>query len=496
MIKQADIIIYFFKIIITNIYAFYSFKKMSNIKINKVITEIIILLTNITVTILCTYIEFYINTLLSLLIMCLLYGCIIGIATKNKIGYTLVSMIISYAICVICQVISLLIIFIPYRLINIPNNYLYLLIISLVQFILIYAFFKIKRFKYGFDFLYKRLNNDFADIIMINISVAVILITCLLGTIFDGIEEVRKNLLITFVILGFTMLVMIQKTLTMYYKQKLLENTLKEYKEELNAKQNEIENLKNEKFNISKITHEFYNRQKALELLVKQNITPNNNISEISASKNVLNIIKSLTEEYSEEFNTIKELPKLESTGITEIDSIFKYMQNECNKNNIEFKLKIIGNIHPLINNIIPKNKLETLIGDHIRDAINAVNAINTENKEILVILGIKNKKYELAIHDTGIDFTIETLLKLGKEAVTTNSNNGGSGIGFLTTFETLKQTKASLIITEQNPNKERYYSKSVIIRFDGKNQYKIRSYRAFEIKKHRNKENIIIEKT
>ena len=493
---KSDIIIYFLKLLVMGIFICYGYIKMSNKKKMKLTVSISIFMVSLILGIVCTYIKFFINSFLSVIVFCFSFGSLLAIITKNKMGYTLVATMISSAICVICQVISLLIIFIPYRLINIPNNYLYLLIISLVQFILIYAFFKIKRFKYGFDFLYKRLNNDFADIIMINISVAVILITCLLGTIFDGIEEVRKNLLITFVILGFTMLVMIQKTLTMYYKQKLLENTLKEYKEELNAKQNEIENLKNEKFKISKITHEFYNRQKALELLVKQNINNDSKIQKSNVSKNVLNIINSLTEEYSEEFNSIKELPKLESTGITEIDSMFKYMQNECNKNNIEFKLKIIGNIHPLINNIIPKNKLETLIGDHIRDAINAVNAINTENKEILVILGIKNKKYELAIHDTGIDFTIETLLKLGKEAVTTNSNNGGSGIGFLTTFETLKQTKASLIITEQNPNKERYYSKSVIIRFDGKNQYKIRSYRAFEIKKHRNKENIIIEKT
>ena len=408
-------------------------------------------------------------------------------------GYSIILTTISYSICTIFYVASVVLGYIFHDNIGRNDYYLNFIIIVIIQSILFFTFFRIKRFKYGFDFLNKKLNNDFLNIIMINISTTIILTYCLLGTIND---DITKNLLLVYIILGFTMLLLIYKTFIIYNKQRIFENTLKEYKEELNAKQNEIENLKNEKFKISKITHEFYNRQKALELLVKQNINNDSKIQKSNVSKNVLNIINSLTEEYSEEFNSIKELPKLESTGITEIDSMFKYMQNECNKNNIEFKLKIIGNIHPLINNIIPKNKLETLIGDHIRDAINAVNAINTENKEILVILGIKNKKYELAIHDTGIDFTIETLLKLGKEAVTTNSNNGGSGIGFLTTFETLKQTKASLIITEQNPNKERYYSKSVIIRFDGKNQYKIRSYRAFEIKKHRNKENIIIEKT
>ena len=53
---------------------------------------------------------------------------------------------------------------------------------------------------------------------------------------------------------------------------------------------------------------------------------------------------------------------------------MFKYMQEECSKYNIDFNLQIEGNIYHLIHNIIPKNKLETLIGDHLRDAINAVN--------------------------------------------------------------------------------------------------------------------------
>ena len=492
---KTEIIIYFIKLFATGEYTYYCYKKISNLKKNDLKILIKVFMISIFLAFICSYIKFFINSFLSTIIFCFLYGCILGVITKSKLGYSLLLTIIAYAISLICLGLSVIIEFIPYNLLQIKNNFINLFIILILQMGLIYGLFKIKRFKNGFDFLNKKSNNDFTDIIVIYISITIIFLYCLLGTIFDGIEEVRKNLLITFVILGFTMLVMIQKTLTMYYKQKLLENTLKEYKEELNAKQNEIENLKNEKFKISKITHEFYNRQKALELLVKQNINNDSKIQKSNVSKNVLNIINSLTEEYSEEFNSIKELPKLESTGITEIDSMFKYMQNECNKNNIEFKLKIIGNIHPLINNIIPKNKLETLIGDHIRDAINAVNAINTENKEILVILGIKNKKYELAIHDTGIDFTIETLLKLGKEAVTTNSNKGGSGIGFLTTFETLKQTKASLIITEQNPNKERYYTKSVTIRFDGKNQYKICSYRADEIKKLSTGKRILIEK-
>ena len=354
-----------------------------------------------------------------------------------------------------------------------------IIMILSIQFTLIYAFFKIKRLGYGFDFIKDKLNNDYIDMTIINISTIIILLYCLIGTIYDTITW---SLLIAFVILGITMFMMIQRTLTMYYKQKLLENTLKDYKKEIEEKEAEIQKLNNEKYNVSKITHEFYNRQKALELLVSENINNKNSKLQGKVNKNILNIIKSLTEEYSEEFIKIKDIPKLQNTGIIEIDNMFNYMQKECIKNNIEFKLKIEGDIYYLINNIIPKNKLETLIGDHLRDAINAVKSSKNENKEILAVIGIKDKKYELAIYDTGIEFQTETLLKLGKEPITTHKETGGSGIGFMTTFQTLKECKASLIIEEYEPNTANY-AKAVIIRFDNKSQYKVYSYRAEEIK-------------
>ena len=58
-------------------------------------------------------------------------------------------------------------------------------------------------------------------------------------------------------------------------------------------------------------------------------------------------------------------------------------------------------------------------------------------------------------------------------------------------TFETLKQCKASLII-EEYYNQE--YTKAVIIKFDNKNEYRIHSYRAEEIKNKIQDNRIIIE--
>lgn len=492
---KTRMIIYFLRLFIINLFVYFIFTKISNTKNISYKSNILIVTVNLFLTVICIYLNYKINFFVSMIGLIIIYSIMLGLIIKVKVGYALVVSITSYAICMICYVIGTILTYILYSLFHIENLYINLLMILTIQFALLYSFFKIKRFRNGFDFLYKKLNNDFTDIIITNISIALIFSTCLLGTIFDGIEQVRRNLLITFIILCFMMIIIIQKMLIMHYKQKQLIRTLQEYEENLKDKDIEIEKLKNEKYNISEITHKFYNRQKALELLVKQNIGNKNKSIKEKTSQNILNIIKSLTEEYSEEFTIIKNLNELEKTGISEIDNMFKYMQSECSKNNIEFKLKIIGNIYPLINNIIPKNKLETLIGDHIRDAINAVNYSKTENKEILVILGIKDKNYELTIYDTGIEFEIETLIKLGTEPITTHADNGGSGIGFMTTFETMKQTKASLIITEQLPSKENYYTKSVTIRFDGKNQYRICSYRAEKIKEYSNTQRILIEK-
>lgn len=63
-----------------------------------------------------------------------------------------------------------------------------------------------------------------------------------------------------------------------------------------------------------------------------------------------------------------------------------------------------------------------------------------------------------------------------------------------MTTFETLKECKASLIIEERHEIKDNDYTKAIIIRFDGKNEYKIRSYRADKIKEKNEDNRIIIE--
>ena len=433
--------------------------------------------------------KYYISAMFAFIALFAILSIFTEKITSNKTSLPMITVLISLSICFITFGIAMSLSYIFCNPVEMHDTLIEVMSIILFQGIIIYLLFKIKRYKKGLYFLQKNKNNEYVDIIMINISIVIILVYSLFGN-YHGNAELIKPLFITLISLGIMMILIIQKTFVMHYKQKLLHDTVKQYETELKEKDNIIRKLSNEKYEISRINHEFYNRQKALELKVKEFT------SETSNEIGILDRIENLTKEYSQNLQNIKGKEKLQLTSIPELDDMFSYMQSECNNNNIDFKLQIRGEIYYLVNNIIPTNKLETLIGDLLRNAIIAINSSDSKYKSILTILGIKGECYELCVCDSGMEFEIETLLKLGLERATTHKETGGSGIGFMTTFKTLEETKASLIIEEKHEMQENDYTKAIKIRFDGKNKYKIISYRADSIKeKCKEEKRIIIDK-
>ena len=242
--------------------------------------------------------------------------------------------------------------------------------------------------------------------------------------------------------------------------------------EELEKKNKEIQELENENIEISKKRHTIVHKQKSLERKLEE-IIMKSEISTEEAEK-----VKVRLEKLNSEIYNKKEVIELDKTGIENIDDMLKYMQIECIKNKIDFTLKITGNIYYMINNLINKEDLETLLADHIKDAIIAINHTENINKSILVRLGEIDGNYGLYIYDSGVEFPKEVLENLGKKPCTTYKNEGGTGMGFMNTFDTLRKCNASLIIEELNEPKEDNYTKIVEIKFDKKNEFKVNSYK------------------
>lgn len=408
--------------------------------------------------------------------ICIFYSIIFGKLTENKLNVSFIVTTLSVAICYIAYFIAsvivdiIIILLLPNYSYTNPINFLF---IFTIEFYIIFRLFKIPRFKNGFPFLRAKRENEYFDFFILSISILIIFIYFLMSNYYNFSFINLTILLISFIII---MALAIRKTFIIYQKQKLLEKTIKDYEEELNKTKEDLEKALTEKNNLVKANHEFYNRQSALKLKLDKIMQPhNNNFKEEYG--NIINRINTLSEEYSNLTCNNKFANLLPKTNISELDDMFNYMQSECIKNNIEFTLKITSDINFLLNNIIPKNKLETLIGDLIRNSIIAINYSNNKNRAIMAILGIKNNVYEFSVYDTGIEFEIPTLLKLGKEHATTHKDSGGTGIGFITTFETLEYCKSSLIISEFSKN-DSLYTKCITMKFDYNSSYIVETYR------------------
>lgn len=432
--------------------------------INKVLGYIMLIVLEPLIELINNKTNFFNSTVVLIFVI----SAISNLITRKKIGYSIFLTIISLACSYAIYFGTLIIVFFINKIIGLNNDIVNAILIIIINITIIFTFFRIKKFKYGIVSLQDKFSNEYIDVLILSISVGILGI----GVVFYNRNRLStNNSFCIFIIFLVLMFITIQKSLQLYYKQKMLIKDLKETKEELENKKKEIAELEAENIRISKKRHTIVHKQKSLEYKLSELLTKTE-ISTEDATE-----IKERLEKLKNDIYDEKEIIELDKTGVTIIDDMLKCMQAECQKYKIEFTLVLKGNIHYMINNLISKEELETLLADHIKDAIIAVNHTDNINKSILVKLGNIDGIYGLYIYDSGVEFKKETLDNLGKKPVTTYSTEGGTGMGFMNTFDTLRKHKASLIIEEIGKPSVENYTKVLMIKFDGKNEFLVNSY-------------------
>lgn len=475
-LESMPVITDIIKIYFISICTYYMELKLTNNNIDIKYKRLIFILMNVcmfSIAIISKTIKEMVGFSYGMLSMVFLISYIFFKTTKRTYSYSLVVTLISLSINYILFGISIFIGFVVYALIGTKNVTVNIIIIVLMYLLMIKYFIRIKRFKKGINFLKDKLENEYLNLLVLNISIMILFLIIILS---NYNEEITEKVLPGLIIFSIIMFITIKKSLEMYYKQKLLIQDLEETKKELEDEKHENKELEKEILEYSKKSHSIAHKQKALEYKLNELMLKSEVASEIGLQDELSKISKEIQKD-----ETVVELTK---TGILEIDDMLKYMQSECTKNKIDFQLKVSGNIHYMVNNYVDKENLEILIADHIKNAIIAIQNSSNANKSILVRLGIIDGCYSLYIYDSGIEFEIETLKNLGKKPSTTHKDTGGTGMGFMNTFETLNKFKASIIIKEYNKPVKDNFTKLITIKFDNKNEYKIYSYRAQEIRK------------
>lgn len=466
--ENIEMTIYVIKNIFAIICSYFIFFKVIGRKNEKNI--LLVIVSSIAIAILVAYVKYNIGTFIGMVVMIILFSILCSISSKCGMGYTIVIAIISLSINYVIFVVAITIVFLINVKSSIQNDFINLSFMMLIDLILLKGLFSIKRFKYGITFLNK--NNQYIDLILLNICVSILFSSI----IFSNMNiEISKELFVEFIISIIVMCITIQKSLQLYYKQKMLIKELDETKEDLARAENKIKILEKENIEESKKRHTIIHKQKSIEYKLEEMLTKTEMSTEEAAE------VRERLEKLNKEVYTEKEVMELDKTGINSIDDMLKYMQSECVKNKIDFTLQIKGNIHYMVHNLVKEEELETLLADHIKDAIIAIKHTDNANRSILVRLGNIDDIYSLYIYDSGVEFKPEVLESLGKKPCTTYASEGGTGMGFMNTFDTVRKHKASLIIEEIGKPVKDNYTKVIIIKFDKKNEFKVKSYHEIE---------------
>lgn len=461
----VNVVLYYLRKLIVNLGAYYIFGRVTNtniFKIRNLKTVICIFLMTSLEMLFSERGGFASGAIVSILILWII------LEKSGDVGEDYNISVVAIAICIsnVIFFISIAIYAIPSIALKLSNDFIALIFMDIIYGIILYLTMHIKKLNNGLTFLSKKLKSDFFDVLILNLGAIILFF---MEIVKNASYQKRTEFSMKVITLSVIMFLTIQKSFQVYYKQKLLIQELNETKEELKNKTEEVQKLEQENLNFSKKSHSLAHKQKSLEYKLNQLLLT----TEISDEKDLKEQIQKVSKElYS------KPRIELDKTGITQIDDMLNFMQSECIKNNIDFNLQLSGNIYHIINNIITEEELEILLADHIKDAIIAIKHTDNVNKSILVRLGKIEDCYGLYIYDSGIEFEKETLENLGKKPSTTHKDEGGTGMGFMNTFDTLRKCKGSLIINEIGKPSKENYTKVIMIKFNNKNEFKVVSYK------------------
>lgn len=398
----------------------------------------------------------------------------IAAATKTRFELTLSAVIISVGISYGVFMIFLVISTICIEFALGEDRYVLATITAIaMQCISISCLFKIKRFSRGIPFLKKKA----AGAIGCMISGAIILIFVLINRGISPETAIWVLVGIALCVMG--LIIWWRRGITLQYRERVKERNAQDYEKIIEEKELQIEKLRVDNEVMSNLLHRDNKLLPALCAAVILFMESDNKTVEDGA--HLLGRIEMMLEERTGILaSSLNHNEMLPSTMNLVLRGILHYMMIRASEEGVQFDIAELSDFSELADTIIPATKLYTVLADLIENAINAT--YHCEVKKVMISLSSDKGVFELCIQDSGIPFETDTLVNIGVKKASARIHEGGSGIGYMTVFEILREYKASLIIIEYE-QEQSTYTKSISIRFDEKKEYTLITGRAEEIK-------------
>lgn len=463
----------------------YVFCKSQSIKLSK-IKVLYLILSAVLLTVLFVYVRF-INPPFAYLLRFILIPLILSyLIEDNKqffksLAIGLISIVFVTILRPIAFIIQAVILWI-FKLV--PADVFVYLPGEIITIILCVLFMNIKRFRRGLQFFQNENNLGLG----LAISGVVIILKCLNLRDNQEMNYMFIVFIIGIIIAGFGLYLWIRRSITAHYRERLQLKSEEHYKELLEKRDKEIEKQRQSNEYLAKIVHRDNHLMNSLNTAIDAYQNADDNAEKSDLFHEIQTMIKERGALIDREQRETKLLP---STGSLLIDSTINDLFIKAAAHGIDFDMAASAPVSEIIGKYISQTDLQTLLSDHIKDAVIAVEARGEGSGKILLDLSMQNDNYCITIYDNGVAFEPDTLSKLGMERVTTHAESGGSGIGFMTTFETLKKAYASLILTEFDCTMP--FTKSVAFRFDGESSFIIQSHRSVELKEKLTRDDVVI---
>lgn len=400
--------------------------------------------------------------------------------SKRDKSVCIITSLFSIAICYIINICSWFIcsfikaIFITHD-IRLPDLLIYCTLFC-ITYLLVMVLFKIKRFSKGFAFLHS-VRASYIDVVICMLILVFYSIAC---TNNDNNYVIFESIIII-IFLAVLLFIWWKKNITSIYQERQHTKELEYAQALIKSKEEKIEKLKTNNDALAAIIHKDNKLIPALQKAVKESV------NERSSLADNLQQLRSERNMAIDEYTSITE--HFKKTGIFLIDSMLEYMYQKAEAEGCEFSICIKEPFDEIIEKYISEKDLCTLLADLCENAIIAVRKQDRKNVKVTTEKS-ENNIFEIIFSDSGAQFDENVLLKLGNEKITSHINDGGSGIGMMTTFKILKKSNASIEITEFM--KDEIFSKNISIIFDSKGEYRINSIRKVMLEQDTKRRDIV----
>ena len=432
------------------------------------------------------------TTILLLILVSVLFFSFMVPAVSPEICIT--AMIISYGISYITFSMAIVIIGLSFiSIISNPNynHMLYQILTAFLQWLITQLPFQFKRLKKGMPFLTNRLHR----FPLMIISLLMLFLALLMRS--TAYKELYFFPFLFVFIFAIFIYLSWRNNITKTYLDKLKEKDIAELNAALSQKDIRIKELEEENSELAKIIHGDNKLIPAMALAVKSFLEGASALpdGDTETGQHLLEDLEQMTAHRKGILlRQDNRCHTLHATGVSSVDNLLKYMQQKASEKDTDFDVSVTCDMDSFLRKTISEEDLNTLLADFLENAMIA--AAHNSSRHVLLNIDKIDSFYHISIFDSGIPFSKEVLVNLGLQQYTTHKNEGGSGIGLVTSYELIKKYNASLII-EEYAQDSGLYTKKVSLIFNRLGQYTLYTCRDSEELEYlkKRKDLLIIEK-